>query len=106
MWSNVFLILLLLNVKTQFCSSRLHTSVSLPLPNILADFQELHLLPEIIAITVPVFETLFPAKVLTSFCLAAASYSCQWHQEVILLDGAAHVEPFRADRSELLVLVV
>ena len=29
----------------------------------------------------------------------------EWQREIILVDDAKHVEPFRADRSELLVLV-
>ena len=30
----------------------------------------------------------------------------EWQQEILPFDGVAHVEPFRADRTELLVLVV
>ena len=30
----------------------------------------------------------------------------EWQQEILLVDGAGHVEPFRADHSELLMLAV
>ena len=30
----------------------------------------------------------------------------EWQQEILLVDREGHVEPFRADRSDLLVLVV
>ena len=30
----------------------------------------------------------------------------EWQQEILLVDGAGHVEPFRTDRTKLLVLVV
>ena len=46
------------------------------------------------------------AKALTRFCLAAAFPVDEWQQEIHLVDEAKFVEPFRADHSELLVILV
>ena len=49
---------------------------------------------------------------LTKSCLNTDKIASQplrideWHQETLLVDGAEHGEPFHADHSELLVLVV
>ena len=99
----------------------------LPLPIFLADPQELVLLPGKIEGTDPCgfekiahllliraveleFAQLYwePHSFLPKHRQASASqplHTDEWQREVILVDDAEHVEPFRADRSELLVLV-
>ena len=54
--------------------------------------------------TLKLYAPFFLAKVLTRSCLAAASYLMRGSEKLSLL--IEHVEPFRADHSELLVLVV
>ena len=103
--------------------------MSLPLPNFLADLRELDLLPGKIRITVlslslrksrvcviVELSNLDLHVIIVCLALLLPKYRQyfaaqplridEWQQEIILVDGAGHVEPFRADRSELLVLVV
>ena len=99
----------------------------LQLPIFLADPQELVLLPGKIEGTDPcVFEKIAHLLLVRAVKLEFAHYNCaphsflpehrqasasqplhtgEWQREIILVDDAKHVEPFRADRSELLVLV-
>ena len=121
-------------MKTEFCPIN-HVLVRLasilllefPLPKFLASFQELDLLPERIAITIPyvfgqsricsMFEL---PKLASARCKRVLHYFLpkygqsfasqplqidQWQQEFLLVGGGKHVEPIHADHSELLELV-
>ena len=58
---------------------------------------DLHIIIVCLALLLPKYRQFFAAQPLRID---------EWQQEIILVDGAGHVEPFRADRSELLVFVV
>ena len=96
--------------------------------NLLVDLQDIDFLPEKIAITAPlVFGKIAHLVHVRVADLASARYKCvpryslpkyrqgfasqplhidELQQEIFLGERAEHVEPFRADRSKLLVLVV